>query len=72
MTDRVLLLLEQGELGIPPDDIYGTQMRTFRQGADGTRVAAAGCHDDAVMSLGAACEAGARTRPMMAEWVKMV
>jgi hypothetical protein len=72
MTDRVLLLLEQGELGIPPDDIYGIQMRTFRQGADGTRVAAAGCHDDAVMSLAAACEAGARTRPMMAEWVKMV
>jgi hypothetical protein len=72
MTDRVLLLLEQGELGIPPDDIYGKQMRTFRQGADGTREAAAGCHDDAVMSLAAACEAGARTRPMMAEWVKMV
>jgi hypothetical protein len=72
MTDRVLLLLEQGELGIPPDDIYGKQMRTFRQGADGNREAAAGCHDDAVMSLAAACEAGARTRPMMAEWVKMV
>jgi hypothetical protein len=72
MTDRVLLLLEQGELGIPPDDIYGKQMRTFRQGADGNREAAAGSHDDAVMSLAAACEAGARTRPMMAEWVKMV
>lgn len=72
MTDRVLLLLEQGELGIPPDDIYGKQMRTFRQAADGNREAAAGCHDDAVMSLAAACEAGARTRPMMAEWVKMV
>jgi hypothetical protein len=72
MTDRVLLLLEQGELGIPPDDIYGAQMRTFRQGADGTREAAAGCHDDAVMSLAAACEAGARIRPMVADWINMV
>ena len=72
MTDRILLLLEQGELGLPPDDIYGKQMRTFRQKEDGIREAAAGCHDDAVMSLAAACEAGARTRPMMAEWVKMV
>jgi hypothetical protein len=72
MTDRILLLLEQGELGIPPDDIYGQQMRTFRQAADGTRDGATGCLDDAVMSLAAACEAGARVRPMMAEWVKMV
>jgi hypothetical protein len=72
MTDRVLLLLEQGELGIPPDDIYGDQMRTFRQGPDGTREAAAGCHDDAVMSLAAACEAGARVRPMVADWINMV
>ena len=71
MTDRVLLLLEQGELGIPPDDIYGSQMRTFRQGPDGTREAAAGCHDDAVMSLAAACEAGARIRPMVADWINM-
>jgi hypothetical protein len=72
MTDRVLLLLEQGELGIPPDDIYGAQMRNFRQKADGTREAAAGCHDDAVMSLAAACEAGARIRPMVADWINMV
>lgn len=72
MTDRVLLLLEQGELGIPPDSIYAEQMRVFRQGADGTREAAAGCHDDAVMSLAAACEAGARVRPMIADWIHMV
>ena len=72
MTDRVLLLLEQGELGIPPGDIYGDQMRVFRQGPDGTREAAAGCHDDAVMSLAAACEAGARVRPMVADWINMV
>jgi hypothetical protein len=72
MTDRVLLLLEQGELGIPPDSIYGKQMRVFRQGPDGTREAAAGCLDDAVMSLAAACEAGARVRPMIADWIHMV
>ncbi|WP_313772342.1 terminase family protein [Candidatus Regnicoccus frigidus] len=71
MTDRVLLLLEQGELGLPPNDIYGEQMRVFRQHPDGTREAAAGAHDDAVMSLAMACEAGARTRPMVAEWVNM-
>jgi hypothetical protein len=47
-------------------------MRVFRQGPDGTREAAAGCHDDAVMSLAAACEAGARVRPMIADWINMV
>jgi len=72
MTDRVLLLLEQGELGIPPDCIYGEQIAVFRQKPDGNREAAAGCHDDAVMSLAAACEAGARVRPMIADWIRMV
>jgi hypothetical protein len=71
MSDRVLLLLEQGELGIPPESIYGEQMRVFRQKPNGNREAAAGCHDDAVMSLAAACEAGARVRPMIANWINM-
>lgn len=70
MTDRIVLLLEQHELGIPADGIYGGQMKTFRQDEKGKREAASGQRDDAVMSLAMACQAGAIARPLMGSWIK--
>lgn len=70
-TDRIVLLLEQQELTIPPDCYLGREMRAFRQDEKGNRAAASGQHDDAVMALAMACHAGSRTRPMNASWVMM-
>jgi hypothetical protein len=72
MTDRIVLLLEQEALGIPPDTYFGKEMRVFRQTDKGKREAAAGQHDDAVMALALACQAGAIQRPLDNGWITMI
>jgi hypothetical protein len=72
MTDRIVLLLEQQELTIPPNSYLGKEMRVFRQTDKGKREAAAGQHDDAVMALALACHAGSVQRPLDSSWVAMV
>lgn len=72
MTDRIVLLLEQQELTIPPDTYVGQELRNFRQTAKGKREAASGQHDDAVMALALACHAGSVQRPLDSSWVAMV
>lgn len=72
MTDRIVLLLEQQELTIPPDSYLGKELRSFRQTDKGKREAAAGQHDDAVMALALACHAGSRQRPLDSSWITMV
>jgi hypothetical protein len=72
MSDRLVLLLEQGELTIPPNSYVGQQMRNFRQTEKGDRKAAPGHHDDAVMALAMAGHAGARIRPLMNSWITMI
>lgn len=72
MTDRLVLLLEQGELTIPPNSYVGSEMRNFRQGEKGDRKAAPGHHDDAVMALAMAGQAGARIRPLTNSWISMI
>jgi hypothetical protein len=71
MTDRIVLLLEQGEITIPPDCYIGKEMRNFRQTDKGKREAASGHHDDAVMALALACHAGATHRPLDSSWIAM-
>ena len=71
MTDRIVLLLEQHELTIPPNCYIGREMRNFRQTDKGKREAAAGHHDDAVMALALACHAGATQRPLDSSWIAM-
>jgi len=53
-TDRVLFLLEHGELIFPPG-IISDELRAFQQKESGTREAASGAHDDTVMALAFAC-----------------
>jgi len=80
MTDRIVLLLEQEELVIPkgpfPDgeerEGLGHQLRNFRQDEKGGRAAAPGHHDDAVMALAMAGQAGAAARPMDSSWITML
>lgn len=82
MTDRIVLLLEQGELTlpaapVPPDDgdtsvTIGSQLRNFRQNEKGGREAAPGHMDDLVMGLAMACQAGAMHRPMDGNWITMI
>lgn len=72
MTDRIVLLLEQHELTIPPGCYIGKEMRNFRQTDKGKREAAAGHHDDAVMALALACHAGSIQRPLDSSWISMV
>lgn len=72
MTDRLVLLLEQAELTIPPNWILGPELRTFRQSDKGVRGAAPGRHDDTVMALAMACEAAATRRPMDSSWIRML
>jgi hypothetical protein len=71
MTDRIVLLLEQQELTIPPNSYLGKEMRNFRQTDKGKRESAAGHHDDAVMALALACHAGAAHRPLDSSWIAM-
>ena len=71
MTDRIVLLLEQHELTIPPNCYIGREMRNFRQTDKGKREAASGHHDDAVMALALACQAGATHRPLDSSWIAM-
>jgi hypothetical protein len=72
MTDRLVLLLEQSEITIPNDCYIGKEMRNFRQTAKGKREAAQGHHDDAVMALALAGQAGAMRRPLDSSWIKML
>jgi hypothetical protein len=72
MTDRIVLLLEQQELTIPPDSYLGKEMRNFRQTDKGKREAASGQHDDAVMALALACHAGSRQRPLDSTWITKI
>ena len=72
MTDRIVLLLEQQTLGIPPNSYLGKEMRAFRQTDKGRREAAAGHHDDAVMALALACQAGSIQRPLDNGWITMI
>lgn len=53
-TDRVLFLLEHGELIFPPG-IISDELRAFQQKESGNREAASGAHDDTVMALAFAC-----------------
>ena len=78
MTDRLVLLLEQHELAIPPApeegeelDIGG-ELRNFRQNEKGKREAAPGKKDDAVMALAFAGQAAATRRPMDNSWITML
>lgn len=72
MTDRIVLLLEQQEITIPPNCYIGKELRNFRQTDKGKREAAAGHHDDAVMALALACHAGSIQRPLDSSWIAMV
>jgi hypothetical protein len=79
MTDRIVLLLEQQALTIPPTinshwegESLGEQLKNFRQAEDGNRAAAPGHRDDGVMALAMACQAGATIRPMQGAWISMV
>ena len=46
-----MLLLERGELLLPPDDIFRTEFLGFKQDEAGKRAADTGCTDDIVMAL---------------------
>jgi hypothetical protein len=80
ITDRLALLLEQGEITIPPTPFatqaepssIGDQLKNFRVMADGKRCAATGHKDDAVMALAWACQAGAMKRPLVSSWINML
>lgn len=54
ITDRVLYLMEEGEL-IFPDGIIAQELRAFRLTDKGERCASSGHHDDCVMALALAC-----------------
>jgi len=53
-TDRILYLLERDEL-VFPEGVIPSELRAFQHHDDGSRSAAAGHHDDCVMSLAFAC-----------------
>lgn len=53
-TDRILFLLEHGEL-IYPEGVLSDELRAFQQKESGNREAASGAHDDTVMALAFAC-----------------
>jgi hypothetical protein len=62
-TDRVLYLMEQGELEFP-QGIIGTELRAFQRLDTGAREAAPGFHDDCVMALAIACTTVPETLPV--------